>query len=174
MPLFEVPDWNVPSSVQPSVQSAKSSKKRKRSAYEEDARLGEAAFNFEKLVKQLEKEGSASPKEKKKAQSESLKPGKKAESASSKADRRPEGKKKTKPNQKSEGKASKASEDNAVMPLKKKRKKENKSERTYTDEELKPPKFPKKSKISKESDLTPLQGKMKATLDGARFRYASP
>ena len=173
MPLFEVPDWNVPSSVQSSAQSAKPSRKRKRSTHEEDTRLGKAAFNFEKLVKQLEEGGSTSPKEKKKVRSEGLKSGKKAESASSKADRRPEGKKERKQKQKPKEKPSKTLEDNTVMPPKKKRQKEYQSEQTpgVAEDKPKPQNLSKKSKPFKEPDLTPLQSKMKATLDGARFRY---
>jgi ribosomal RNA-processing protein 8 len=176
MPLFEVPDWNISSSIQSSVQSAKPNKKRKRSAYEEDVRLGEAAFNFEKLVKQLEEGGSASPKGKKKARSENLKSEKKTESASSKSDRRPEGKKERKEKQESKERHSKNPEDNTVVPPKKKRKKENKSEQTpvSAEDKPKPQNLSKKSKSFKGTDLTPLQSKMKATLDGARFRYVSP
>lgn len=175
MPLFEVPDWNVPSSVQPSAQSAKPSRKRKRSTYEEDMRLGKAAFNFEKLVKQLEEGGNTSPKEKKKARSESLKSEKKAESASSRADRRPEGKKERKEKEKPKEKPSKTSEDYTVMPPKKKRQKENKSGQTpvVAKDKPKPQNLSLKSEPFKEPDLTPLQSKMKATLDGARFRYVS-
>ncbi len=177
MPLFEVPDWNAPSSVQSSVQSAKPSRKRKRPAYEEDMRLGKAAFNFEKLVKQLEEGGSTSPKEKKKARSEIRKSEKKAESASSKADRRPEGKKerKGKGKEKPKERPSSTTEDDTVMPLKKKRQKENKSEQTpvVAEDKPKPQNLSKKSKPFKEHDLTPLQSKMKATLDGARFRCVS-
>ena len=172
MPLFEVPDWNAPLS---SVQSTKPSKKRKRSAVEEDVRLGEAAFNFEKLVKQLEG-GSASPKEKKKARSQVPKSEKKTESASSKSGWRLEGKKERKENRKSKEKPSKISEDNTVVPPKKKRKKENKSEQSpvVTEDKPKPQNLSKRNKSLKETDLTPLQSKMKVTLDGARFRYVSP
>ena len=176
MPLFEVPDWNAPSSVQPSVQSAKPSRKRKRSASEEDMRLDKAAFNFEKLVKQLEG-GSTSPKEKKKARNESLRSEKKAESASSKADRRPEAKKerKRKEKEKPKERPSNTPEDNTVMPLKKKRQKDNKSEQTpvVAEDKPKPQNLSKKSEPFKGHDLTPLQSKMKATLDGARFRCVS-
>lgn len=175
MPLFEVPDWNVPSSVQSSVQSGKPSKKRKRSVNEEDVRLGEVAFNFEKLVKQLEEGGSTSPKGKKKARSEGLKSEKKTENTSN-ADRRPEGKKERKTKQKLKEKPPKPTENSTVLPLKKKRKKENKFEQTpvVTEDTPKPPKLSKKSKSSKEANLTPLQSKMKATLEGARFRCVLP
>jgi len=167
MPLFNVPDWDIPSPVQPADRSTKPSKKRKWSAHEDDARVGEAAFNFEKLVKQLEEGSSTSPKEKKKAH----KSEKKAERASSKTDQRPEGKKEKKKTSKE--KPSKISEDSTTRPPKKKRKKDNKSEQTHTgaEDEPKPPKMSEKSKSSNESGLTTLQGKMKAALDGARFRY---
>lgn len=177
MPLFEVPDWNVPSSVQSSAQSAKPSRKRKRSTHEEDMRLGKAAFNFDKLVKQLEEGGSTSPKEKKKVRSESLKSEKKVSSASSKADRRPEGKRerKGKGKGKPKEKSLETPEDDTVMPPKKKRQKENKSEQTpvVAEDKPKPQNLSEKSKSFKEPDLTPLQSKMKATLDGARFRFVS-
>ena len=171
MPLFEVPDWNAPSSVQ----STKPIKKRKRSAYDEEVRLGEADFNFEKLVKQLEG-GSTSSKEKKKAHVESNRSEKKTERISSNADRHPESKKEKKAKKKSTKKPSKLSEDNKTTPSRKKRKKENKSEQTQavTEDEPKPPTLSEKSKSSKQSGLTPLQSKMKATLDGARFRYVLP
>jgi len=169
MPLFEVPDWKAPSSVQPSVRSTKPSKKRKRTAYEEEPRLSEDAF--EKLIKQLEG-GSIPPKGKKKVQSEGIESEKKAERASSKADGRLEGHKEKKANQKSKEKPSNPPKDNTTVPPKKKRK-GNKTEQTrvVAEDEPRPQKLLKKSTSSNKPSLTPLQNKMKATLDGARFRY---
>lgn len=165
MPLFEVLDWNVPSSVQ----STMPSKKRKRSAFdEEDVRLGEAAINFERLVKQLEERGSTSPKEKKKAQGASIKPETKVERPSSRADRRPEGKKEKKAEKYSKEKPSGISEANETTQPRKNRVKENKSEQLGVVAASKPS---EKSKSSKRSGLTPLQSKMRANLDGARFRF---
>jgi ribosomal RNA-processing protein 8 len=174
MPLFEVPGWDVPSSVQHSVKSTKSSKKRKRYAYDEDGRLDEAAFNFEKLVKRLE--GGSTPSEKKKTYDESIKLKKMAEVALLKTGRYAEGKKETKGNQKSKEEPSKTSEDNQMAPPKKKQKKKKKSEQTRVaaPDEPKLPRLSKKTKSPEGFGLTPLQSKMKATLDGARFRYASP
>ena len=167
MPLFEVPDWKVRSSVQPSVHSTKPSKKRKRTAYEAEPRLSEAAF--EKLIKQLEG-GSILPKGRKKVQSESIKLEKKAERASSKADERLGGPKEKKSNRNSKEKPSNLSEDNKTIPPKKKQKR-NKTEQTHAiaEDEPKPQKLSKSNPPNK-FGLTPLQSKMKATLDGARFR----
>lgn len=169
MPLFEVPDWKVPSSVQPSVHSTKPSKKRKRTAYEEEPRISEVT-----LIKQLEG-GSVPPKGKKKVQSESIRSKKRVESASSKANGRLGGEKEKKVNYISKEKPKNLSEDHTTIPPRKKQK-GNKTEQTHAvaEAEPKPQKPAKKIQSPNQLGLTSLQGKMKATLDGARFRYVSP
>lgn len=164
MSLFEVSDWNAPSQL---ASSSRPAKKRKRSAVvDEDAKIQSASVNFEKLMKKLgdgeskRETGKANRKERSKVQ---VKHSNAMNGISSGRESKDDGQAR---------KAEKTVQKESQEPhekMKKKRKEQQKKQKKVSETGDGP--SPSKPAASQSNGLTPLQNSMKASLEGARFRY---